>query len=160
MSRGTAKLVTRAEAIEALGLPSAKALDRLLEKGAPGPAPGKRGAPRYDVAAILAWREDRQAKSKPTLDLTTERAALARVQRLLTQVKLRQAKGELIRASEAAVVQQAIAGAVKTSLLAVPRRAVLAGLPGEHEALVKRLIVEALRELAEVRTAAGLEERA
>ena len=49
-----------------------------------------------------------------------------------------------------------IVAATKTQLLAVARRAVLAGLPRTHEPLVKRFITEALRELADIRTVAGL----
>ena len=152
----TPPLSTRAQAVQALGLPSPRALDRLIERGAPGPHPGKRGGPRYDVAAIDAWRQARDARQRPTLDLSLERALLARAQRQLVNLKLREARGELIRAREAADVQRAIAGAARVQLLTVPRRAVLAGLPREHEPLVKRLIVEALRDLAEVRTVAEL----
>ena len=99
-------LSTRAEAVAALGLPSPRALDRLIERGAPGPRPGKRGTGRYDVAAIEAWRTARQARLSPGLDLTTERAKLAKVQRQLTSLKLREARGELVRAKDAADVQR------------------------------------------------------
>jgi phage terminase Nu1 subunit (DNA packaging protein) len=153
------KLATRSEAVKALGLDSPRALDRLIERGAPAPLPGKRGGARYDVQAIEAWRAARKARTAPALDLATERAALARVQRQLAHLKLREARGELIRSADAAAAQRATAGAVRAQLLAVPRRAVLAGLPREHEPLVKRLIAEALRELSEVRTLAGLTQR-
>lgn len=150
------KLATRAEAVERLGLPSARALDRLIERGAPGPAPGKKGSGRYDVAAIQAWMTARQARVKPTLDLAAERAKLARVQRQLTTLKLREHRGDVVRAKDALLAYQAIAGAVRVQLLAVPRNAVLGGLPREHEALVKRLIVQALRDLSDIRTMAQL----
>jgi len=142
--------------VAALSLESPRALDRLIERGAPGPRPGKPGAARYDVPAIATWRRARAARTRPTLDLCAERAKLARVQRKLTELKLREARGEFIRAKDVASAQRAIAAAAKASLLAVPRRAVLAGLPREHEALVKQLITEALRELAQVQTVAGL----
>jgi phage terminase Nu1 subunit (DNA packaging protein) len=153
-------LSTRSEAVAALGLPSPRALDRLIERGAPAPKPGKRGSKRYDVAAIATWRDARQARTQPTYDLTLERAKLARVQRQLAELKVQEARGSLIRAVDAEHVQRSIAAAVKSQLLAVPRRAVLGGLPREHEPLVRTLIVEALRELSEVRTVAALEERA
>jgi phage terminase Nu1 subunit (DNA packaging protein) len=152
-------LATRA--VTALVLSTARALDKLLERGAPGPAPGsKRGGRRYDVAAIATWRAERQARLQPTYDLSAERAQLARVQRQLVELKVREARGQLIRAADAEHVQRSIAAAVKAQLLAVPRRAVLGGLPREHELLVRTLIVEALRELSEIRTLAALEERA
>jgi phage terminase Nu1 subunit (DNA packaging protein) len=151
------KLSTRAEAVAALELPSPRALDRLVERGAPAPRPGKRGTRRYDVAAIDGWRRERQARQRPALDLATERAKLARVQRELTTLKLREARGELIRATDAVDVQRAIATAAKVQLVAVSRRAVLAGLPREHEPLVKRLITEALRDLSAVKTIAALD---
>jgi phage terminase Nu1 subunit (DNA packaging protein) len=151
-------LSTRREAVAALGLPSARALDRLIERGAPLPTPGKRGTARYDVPAIKAWRDAREARRRPTLDLTTERAKLARVQTQLTTLKLQEARGELVKATIAIDVQRSVAGAVRSQLLAVPRRAVLEGLPRVHEPIVRRLIVAALRELSEVRTMAALEE--
>lgn len=150
------RLATRAEAVAALGLASPRALDKLIERGAPAPQPGKRGSRRYDVAAIDAWRKARQTRTQPALDLAAERAKLARVQRQLTTLRLREARGELIRAKAVVEVQRAIAGAVKAQLLAVSRRAVLAGLPRDHEPLIRRLVVEALRELSEVRTIATL----
>lgn len=153
-------LATRAEAVKALGLASPRALDKLIERGAPSPRPGKRGTKRYDVAAIAAWRDARTARTQPTYDLALERAKLARVQRQLAELKVKEARGSLIRAVDAEHVQRSIAAAVKAQLLAVPRRAVLGGLPREHEPLVRSLIVEALRELSEVRTVAALEERA
>lgn len=146
------RLVTRADAVAALGLSSPRALDKLIERGAPAPLPGKRGTARYDVAAIEAWRQARQSKLKPALDLSTERAKLAKVQRQFTALKLREARGHLVATKDADAVQRAIAVAVKTQLLAVPRQALLSGLPRAYEALVRRLIVEALRELSEIRT--------
>lgn len=150
------RLATRAEAVKALGLASPRALDKLIERGAPRPRPGKRGTRRYDVDAIRQWREKRQARTKPTLDLAVERAKLAKVQRQLTTLKLREARGELIRAKDAAQAQRTIGAAVKASLLAVPRRAILVGLPREHEPVIRRLITEALRELSQVQTIAAL----
>jgi phage terminase Nu1 subunit (DNA packaging protein) len=151
------RLSTRAEAVKALNLQSARALDRLIERGAPAPKPGKRGGRRYDVEAIEAWRAQRLARAKPVLDLTTERARLARAQRKLTTLKLRELRGALIRVKDAERVQAAIAGAAKTQLLAVPRRCVLDGLPREHEALVHKHITQALRELSEIRMIAELQ---
>lgn len=150
------RLATRAEAVAALGLASPRALDKLIERGAPGPRPGKRGTRRYDVPAIEAWRLARQARTRPTLDLAAERAKLARVQRQVATLRYREARGELVRAKDVLQGQRGIAGAVKAALMSVSRRAVLAGLPQEHEPLIRRLVVEALRELSGLRTAAAL----
>lgn len=150
------KLSTRAQAVKALGLPSSRALDKLIEKGAPAPAPGKRGSARYDVAAIEAWRLARRARVRPVLDLATERAALANVQTKLARLKLREARGELVKAADAEEVLRLIATATRAAVLAIPRRAVLAGVPREHEATLKALVTEALRDLSETKTLAGL----
>lgn len=150
------KLATRAEAVAALSLPSPRALDKLIERGAPAPAPGKRGTARYDVAAIRKWQEARQDRQRPILDLAAERAQLARVQTELTTLKLHEARGELVKAADAERVLRAIATSTKTAILSVPRRAVLTGLPREHEPLIRRLLTESLRELSEVRTLRGL----
>jgi phage terminase Nu1 subunit (DNA packaging protein) len=150
------KLSTRAEAVKALGT-SARGLDRMIERGAPGPKPGRPGSKRYDVPAIKAWRAERAARVKPNTDLAHERALLCRVQRTFATLKVRQAKGELVRGEDAEAILRALIVATKTALLAVPRRCVLAGLPREHEALAKREIVQALRDLAEVKTLRGLE---
>lgn len=163
MTRSTrpasSRLATRAEAVKALGLPSPRALDRLIEKGAPGPAPGKRGTRRYDVAAMQAWKAQRATEQRPTLDLTQARAKLATTQEKLAALKVRELRGTLIRRTDALEVQRAIATATRTSLLAVPRRAVLAGVPREHEPVLTRLVKDALRELSEVQTFEDLTRR-
>lgn len=153
------ELATRAEAVKALGLPSPRALDRLIERGAPGPAPGKKGGRRYNVAAIQKWRTAREARKAPMLDLTTERAKLARVQRKLTSIRLQEARGVLVNASRVADAQRAIYAAAKSELLAVSHRAVLAGMPAEYEPLIKRLIRDALKELSEIPTLQALTKR-
>lgn len=154
------RLSTLAGAVAALSLPSPRALHRLIERGAPGPKPGKRGSARYDVAAIDAWRRARESKNQPTMDLAVERTKLTRLQTRLVSLKLRQASGELIPSKVAVDVLGAMAGAVRAQVLAVPRRAVLDGLPREYEPLMKRLLTEALRELADARTVAALKETA
>lgn len=151
-----AKLSTIAEAVAALGLESQRQLHRLIEAGAPKPAPGARGSRRYDIAAIAAWRNARDKRQRPTLDLAAERAKLARSQRRFTDLKYREARGELVRLRDVIAAERECSGAVRSELMAVSRRAVLAGLPLEHEPLVRRLVIEALRELSETRTRAAL----
>lgn len=153
------RLATRAEAVAALGLASSRVLDRLIERGAPGPQPGKKGTRRYDVAAIRTWMAARQARTKPTVDLSSERAKLAKVQRQISTLKLSEMRGDLVRIKEVEDVQRTIAGAVRAQMLAVPRQAVLGGLPIEHEPLVRRLITEALRDLATATTIEQLRRR-
>lgn len=146
---------TRSGAARALGITPAT-LDRWVDRGAPKRR-GKRGGRLYDVVAVRKWRRDRDAKRQPVLDLAHERAALARVQRELTELKVREARAELVKADDVERVQRAALAAVRAQLLAVPRRCVLAGLPRSHEPLVKRHITEALRELSALRTLADLE---
>lgn len=154
MARRT--LATRAEAVTALGLRSPRHLDKLIERGAPGPAPGKKGTARYDVEALRAWVEDRRARVKPMDVLLAERAKQAKLDTQMKRLRLREANQELVPASRAVDVQRAIAGAVRAQVLAVPRRAVIAGLPQEFEPLIRRLLHEALSELAEIQTLARL----
>lgn len=146
------KLATRAEVIEALGLDSPRRLDKMIERGAPGPAPGKKGTRRYDLDALRTWMEERRARMQPVLDLNAERAKLARVQRQLARLKVHAMRKTLVPEKDVVSGWRAVLGATRAQLLAVPRQAVLSGLPREHEPLVKRLITDALRELSEVQS--------
>lgn len=71
-----------------------------------------------------------------------------RAEAALAELRYEREAGRLISVEEVEAAQRAVATAAKAALLAVPKRAVLAGLPREHEPLVARLITEALRELA------------
>ncbi len=84
-----------------------------------------------------------------------QRIALQRERKLRRDNDERE--GRLVPVTEVERVQAAAAVAVKSQLLAVPHRAVLDGLPPEHAPLVRRLIVDALRELAGLRTMAALD---
>jgi phage terminase Nu1 subunit (DNA packaging protein) len=142
------ELFTRAEAVAALGLRSAKALDRLIEKGAPKPRPGKRGSARYDVEAIKKWREERQARVAPTLDLQAERARLARAQRRLTILKIRQLRGALIPRDAVVLLDAKRQASVRSAVLRLPTEALQRGVPAEHEALLRELAENVLTTLA------------
>ncbi|MEP7307651.1 MAG: hypothetical protein ABJA98_19280 [Acidobacteriota bacterium] len=147
---------THAEAVAALKLPSPRALERLIERGAPGPIPGKRGTPKYDVPAIEAWRQERQQRLKPGADLSAARAKLAGKQTEWISLKLREAKGRVVRVKDVEHALLTILTAFRAEILSVSRRAVLAGLPLEHEALIRSLNIQALQDLSEVRTASAL----
>lgn len=90
-----------------------------------------------------------------TLSDVQKAIAVQRERRLRLENDLRE--GKLLPAEQVTLAQQTIASAVKTQLLAVPRRCCLAGLPREHEELLRREIVSALRELADVKTFGALE---
>lgn len=152
------RLRTLPEAVAELGLPSSRALHKLVERGAPGPAPGKRGGARWDVEAIEAWRRARETKNQPQTDLAIERVKLTRMQTRLVSLKLRQASGELIASKVAVDVLGAMVGAIRAQILAVPRRLVLDGLPRDFEPLAKRALNEALRELSDRRTVDALKQ--
>ncbi len=144
------KRSTLGDAVIALGLPSPRALHRLIESGAPGPSPGKRGSQRYDVAAIAEWRKQRdERRRRPDTQLTVERIKDLKLGRQLKSLELRERRGQLISSKDAEAVLQTMVGAVRAEFLSLSRRAVLAGLPREYEPVVRKLIVEALRELFE-----------
>lgn len=142
------KLGTRAEAVKALGLASPRALDRLIEKGAPGPKPGKRGSRRYDIEAICAWREARRERVKPTLDLATERAQLAQAQRRLTNLKIRQLRGLLVSKEAVALLDAQRQASVRAAILRLPSDAVQRGIPVQHEPILRDLAEGVLAALA------------
>ena len=138
-------LLTRSAAAKALGI-TPTALSRLVERGCPvARRASSKGKPAlYDVAAIRAWRAERLTHvPAPAPGRERKDAALAE----LAEIRVAKARGELILASEAIAVARDLAETVKAAVLAVPRRAVLAGLPQEHEARVKALLIEALRGL-------------
>lgn len=142
------ELSTLPEAVERLGLRGPKALYRLIEKGAPKPRAGKRGSARYDVEAIKAWREARATRVAPTLDLQAERARLARVQRHLTTLKIRQLRGELIQREAASLALDRIRGSMRAAILRLPTDAIQRGVPTEFEAVLRDLVDGALTTLA------------
>jgi phage terminase Nu1 subunit (DNA packaging protein) len=148
------KLATRAEAVAALGLPSPRALDKLVEKGAPRPAPGRKGSARYDVEAIKAWRQARQEKNQPTLDLTMERALLARAQRRLAVLRTRKLRGELVLREAADAALSTMQAGARAAILRLPTDALQRGVPREHEALLRELCEGVLNSLASKRWAA------
>ncbi|MGE3343319.1 MAG: hypothetical protein AB7L71_07770 [Vicinamibacterales bacterium] len=133
---------------------------------------GGRPAIIDQVSAAEDWQAGRRQKALP-IDVAapfSSRAAsagMADVNREIAIEKLRKMRldsdareAKLLPVDAVERAQRATLAAVRGQLLAVPRRCVLAGLPPEHELLVRRAIVDALRELAEVTTLAGVEAQA
>jgi hypothetical protein len=139
--------VGRAAAAKALGV-TPVALSRMVERGAPAQK-GAGGRLEYDVSKLRAWREQRAASHRPVADLATERARLARAQRILTNLKIGATRGDLLDRGAVVREGQAVMHALRSRLLAVPRQAVLAGLlPLEREADLRALVTATLRELS------------
>jgi phage terminase Nu1 subunit (DNA packaging protein) len=116
------ELKTRAEAAKALKI-APRALDRAIERGAPGPVAGRRGTRRYPVAALRRWlvaREQPEDSGRP--NLTAERARLVGVQRELAELKLAIASGKLIDRAAEDRRDFEIARTVRDSILNVPDR--------------------------------------
>ncbi len=141
-------LSTRAQAVKALKLASPRALDRLIEKGAPGPRAGKPGSKRYDVEAIQKWRAERKARVKPTLDLQAERAQLAQAQRRLTNLKIRQLRGLLVSKEAVSLLDGQRQASVRAAILRLPSDAVQRGIPVLHEPILRDLAEGVLAALA------------
>ena len=135
------ELATLTEAVARLGLRGPKQLYRLIEKGAPKPRAGKRGSARYDVEAIRVWMERRQERNQPALDLQAERAKLARVDRHLKSLRIRQLKGVLIPRESTDLIYSRVQASVRAAVLRLPVDAIQRGIPGDYE--------ETLREIAE-----------
>lgn len=146
------RLATRAEAARALNIP-VRSLDRLVEKGAPvEPGAGR----RYSIPALRAWRAARTASQATVADLTLQRAKLAAAQRRLATLRYRRERGELLRRADVVAEGQGVMRVLRARLLALPRAAVQAGgVPLELEPVLRRIVVEALRELARWRPTEG-----
>ncbi len=141
------RLETRAGAAVALGIPP-RALDRLLERGAPPPKAGPRGSKRYDVAAIAKWRDERQARIKPALDLAVERAKLARAQRQKLGLEMRVRRGALVSRHDAEELWRGHVLRARARLLQIPAQARVRGVPPAAVAIVDELIRGALEALS------------
>ncbi len=116
-------------------------------------------------AARTEWSANR-SRPRPARAPRAARAdgSLADWQRQIAAERCRRLKlendrrdGQLLPVDQVERAHKAVAAATRASLLAVPRRAVLAGLPKEHEPLVRQLVTEALRELSAIGTMAALE---
>lgn len=137
-------LVTRTDAARALGV-SVRALDRLVERGAPGPRPGPRGGPRYDLEAIRSWQNERAEQHRPVMGLAEERARLAAAQTALTEVRRAILAGDLIDRRREEQRDFTLGRTIRDSVLAIPSR-VAALLAAESDPeVVDRLLTEELR---------------
>jgi len=105
----------------------------------------------FDVAKVFDWRIQQESKSTGKLDLVEERARLAMEQRMRLERERAIAERNLIPAKEAIETISNEIHRAKSCLLRIPR-AIATAVPREcsreAEAVAKRLINEALAELA------------
>lgn len=128
-----------------------------------------RGA-KYSLEAVVAWRVQSQTTSREgqegeQLNLSVERARLARVQTSKAELEVAARQRELLPADEVRRVVGGAFHAVRVRLLALGRsvaeRCLLAGTQGAAaiQAVIDDAVHEALAELAEARDMDGSAER-
>lgn len=116
--------------------------------------PGPRNAALYDsVAALRQIFIGDATASADDLDLSQERARLAKAQANITEMQEAELRGELVRSGEVIAHWQAIITNAKTQLLGLPRRIghLVLGVPtlGEVENVILTEIETTLHELAD-----------
>lgn len=116
--------------------------------------PGPRNAALYDsVAALRQIFIGDASASADDLDLSQERARLAKAQANITEMQEAELRGELVRGSEVIDYWAQIIVNAKTQLLALPRRVghLVLGVPtlGEVESVILAEVETTLRELAD-----------
>lgn len=111
---------------------------------------GSRGSV-YDTAAVFKWRMARAEEGDAVNDLSAERAALAKVQRERIELELAESRGQLVKVDDVLTTWAGHIGTVKQALLGLPAKAaglVAPGKTAEAEAVLRKLIKEALTELS------------
>ena len=126
-----------------------RTIQRRVNDAGVKPEGQERNAPLYESKSLL------EAIYKPEvpqgLDLSTERAALAQAQRLRIERQMQIDAGELVRADDVLTAWAGHIGTAKQRLLALPATAaglVAPGRTAEAEAILRKLVREALEELS------------
>lgn len=147
------RLVTRSEAAAVFGVVPSR-INRWAAEGAPVARHGRPGhGALYDLEALRGWRAARQEAPEGGLSLSDERAKLARAQREKTEMANALTAGFLVEREAVVAEGRAHVTAAKARILAVSRLAVLQGIiPPEREGALRRLLLEALAELAAWKT--------
>jgi phage terminase Nu1 subunit (DNA packaging protein) len=116
------------------------------------PPDGKSG--RYNAWRLSTAMEALGGRDGAKLDLTTERARLAKLRADAIAMKNAQMRGELLPFAEVLATNQAILSAVRARLLALPSRlaqpSALASDPAEVQELLRVAIYDVLTELSEL----------
>lgn len=107
------------------------------------------------IAYVRRLREQAagRASEDGDLDLVAERAALAKAQREKIELELAETRGELVRVQDVLDTWAGHIGTAKQALLGLPAKAAgqiaPPGKTAEAEAVLRRLVKEALMELSE-----------
>jgi len=150
-------LVTRAEAARALGVEPAR-INKWSSDGAPVAVHGSRGrSSYYRLEDLRAWRDSRADQNARVQSLSDQKTRLQAALADKAERENRVREGELIAKAEAVVEGQRVLAALRARLMKVPTTCVNRGLPREQEALVRAVVVEALRELAGWKSVADAE---
>jgi hypothetical protein len=100
------------------------------------------------VEAIRAWMANRAKPGEGALDLAAERAALARVQREYTELKIARERGLLIPREAVAMLDAARQSSARAAMLRLPVDALQRGVPREYEPILRDLAEGVLTALA------------
>jgi len=141
-------LVTRAAAAAAMGVEPNR-INKWSSDGAPVAIRGSRGRSSwYDLEALKAWRDSKAENNALVMSVSEQKTRLVSAQAEKQERENLVRAGQLISKAEAVAEGQKVLAALRARLMKVPTTCVNRGLPREQEALVRAVMVEALRELA------------
>jgi transcriptional regulator with XRE-family HTH domain len=142
---------TQAEFAQHMGV-SQQAISKLAQRGV-FPKGGTLDEWRHAYVRHLIDLASGHLSEDGALDLTEERALLARAQRLKLEIEMDKLKGKLLDAEEVDIAWREMIMASRARLLALPQRAALAVVAAKTTAevaeVLRVIVYEALTELAE-----------
>jgi phage terminase Nu1 subunit (DNA packaging protein) len=133
---------------EAFGV-ARSAVTAWVRRGCPHQKRGRQYV--FVLRDVLAWKEEQRRLAAEDLELTQERARLARAQTEKTELEVRRLKGELIPRQEVERAWGNMIAAFRARMVAIPTKLaprVSGATPVEAKALLEEAIHEALAELA------------
>lgn len=145
--------MNRAEIAELFGV-STNTVTAWISKGCPVEQEGGRGVSYVlDPAKVMKWQIEQKTVREEDLNLQQERAALARAQRIKTELETMVRRSELVEASAVTATWQGMVGNMKSRLLGIPIGAApkLAkeSTPDGCRKIIEDMIRDCLTELAD-----------
>lgn len=142
---------TQAEFAQHMGV-SQQAISKLAQRGV-FPKGGTLDEWRQAYVRHLIDLASGHVSEDGALDITEERALLARAQRVKLEIETEKLKGTLVPVDQVELTWTSMLAAARAKLIVIPQRAaaqvVAAGSRAEAEEILRTLIWEALSELAE-----------
>ena len=156
------KILTRSEVAAVMGVTPMR-ITKWSAMGMPVAFRGGRGVEsKYNLDAVLAWREQQEklvvgggdaAPSGSALNLGEERARLARAQTAKTMLDIAKRRRDLLPRDEVVRDGKAVIGAVRAKLLAMPSRLVQMGIvEAANRPRLEAYLHEAMEEMSRWKT--------